>query len=217
MKTSTIIVTIAAIILIAAGAWFVIMRQKQTPPPVPVDTTPVKTTETYASTTLGVSLEYPKEFTTNEVYAYNHFGPKKLIRGVSFVIPFTMATGTNLSPETYVSVEQLPNAKNCTGDIFIVPNVKPQTVTENGVEYSVATTSDPGAGNLYEETVYAIVGSKPCTAVRYFVHSMQIANYEPGTVTEFDRAGLLSKFDALRRSLMLASSAPATSSTTPAI
>ena len=63
-------------------------------------------------------------------------------------------------------------------------------MTENGTEYSVASLSDAGAGNLYEEKVYALVGTSPCLAVRTFIHSTNIANYDPGTVTAFDEAAL---------------------------
>ncbi len=114
-----------------------------------------------------------------------------------------MATGTNLASDTGVSVEWLPNAHSCTGDIFVQANVTPQSLSENGIEYSVATTTSGAAGNFYEEDVYALAGSKPCTAVRYFIHSTDIGNYATGTVTAFDRDSLISQFDAIRQSLTL--------------
>ena len=169
-------------------------------------------TSSYTGTTF--SIEYPADYTLNASYAYDAFGPKKLIQGVKFVIPGSITTGTNLSAsDTGVSVESLPRAKNCTGDIYIQDNVKAQEVTEGGVVYSVATTSGAGAGNFYEEQVFALVGSSPCTAVRYFIHSGNIGNYEPGTAVEFNRDALLASFDAIRRSLVLTSAAPST--TTP--
>lgn len=169
-------------------------------------------TQVATSSYVGVdfSIAYPADYTLNASYAYDAFGPKKLIQGVKFSIPGTTATGTNLSSDTGISVEQLPRAKNCTGDIYIKENVRAQSVTENGVEYSVATSSGAAAGNLYEEQVYALVGSSPCTAVRYFIHSGNIGNYEPGTVREFDRAALLAAFDTIRQSLVLSSASPTT-------
>lgn len=160
--------------------------------------------ETYASSTLGISLQYPRGYVVDESYSYDQFGPKKLIHGVSITIPPSMATGTNLSADTRVSVEQLPNAKNCTGDIFLKANVKAQMITDNGKDYSVATSSDAGAGNRYEETVYAVPGSRPCTAVRYFIHYGAIENYPPGAVTEFDRNTLMGALDTIRLSLVIA-------------
>ncbi len=162
--------------------------------------------DTYATSTY--SVQYPPGYTVNAAYAYDQFGPKKLISGVSFTVPGEMATGTNLGSDTRVTVEQLPRAKNCTADIFIPANVKPQNITQNGVQYSLATTSDAGAGNRYEESVYALTGSSPCTAVRYFVHYSAIENYPAGTVRAFDRAQLLSDFDQVRQSLTLHSPQP---------
>ena len=45
----------------------------------------------------------------------------------------------------------------------------------------------------YEEYVYAIpdASGTDCFAVRLFLHSTQIANYEPGTVVAFDKEGLI--------------------------
>lgn len=203
-RTSTVVAVIIGIVIIAVGVWFMFMRQK-TEVPVAPQVEATSTIQRYASTTLGVSLQYPRGYTVTETYVYDQFGPKKLIHGVSFTIPASMATGTNLSSDTHLSIEQLPNAKNCTGDIFLQANVKAHKITEGSVDYSLATSSGAGAGNWYEESVYALVGSHPCTAVRYMVHSMNIGNYPPGTVTQFDSAALLSAFDTIRHSLVIAS------------
>ena len=158
-------------------------------------------TTTYATTTF--SLIYPSDFSINDVYTYDQFGPKKLIHGVKFVIPGEMATGTNLASfDTGISVEQLPRAKNCTADIYLTTDVKAETWNDNGVEYSVASSSGAAAGNYYEEYIYALPGTHPCTAVRYFIHSTNIGNYPTSTVREFDRSALLIPFDEMRHSLV---------------
>jgi hypothetical protein len=151
---------------------------------------------------MGVSVTYPREFSANDSYMYEKFA-KKPIHGVKITIPMTMATGTNLSADSGLSIEQLPRAKTCSGDIYLLANVKAQQMTEGSVSYSVATSSEGAAGNLYEEMVYAIASSSPCTAVRYFIHSTNLGNYPPGSVSAFDRAALLRAFDEIRRSLVL--------------
>ncbi len=157
---------------------------------------------TYASTTLGVSVRYPRSFMLNTAYRYEHFGEKKLINGFKFTIPLSIATGTNLSSvDTGVSVEVLPRAKNCTADIFIPSDVRAVSMVEDGVVYSVATSTDVAAGNQYEEMVYAFSSSSPCVAVRYLIHTTAIENYTLGTIRLFDRDAVLRVFDSIRRSV----------------
>lgn len=163
---------------------------------------------TIASSTMGISIQYPRDFTLVAGYQYTGV-PNKPISGVKVSIPESMATGTNLSMDSGVSVEQLPRALSCTGDIFVLDNVRASTVSENGVTYSVATTSDAAAGNRYEEIVYALSGSKPCTAVRYFLHYSAIENFEPGFVEQFDRDGLIAEFDRIRASLRITATSSA--------
>lgn len=173
-------------------------------------TAPARTS--YASSTMSISAKYPADFTLNESYAYEGV-PNKPIHGVKFTIPGSMATGTNLSMDSGVSIEQLPRAKKCTADIFFYENVKASPVAMNGVAYSVATSNDAAAGNRYDETVYAISDSKPCTGIRYFIHYGAIENYEPGAVTAFNRDALTAAFDAIRDSVHLTTSSAATTTT----
>lgn len=157
----------------------------------------------YLNSTLGFTISHPDGYTVKDPFQYQALGPGKTISGVAFVIPESKKAGTNLSADSLVSVETLPNAKNCTADAFL-PNIKTLAqVTDANVVYSVATSSDAAAGNRYNEVVYAIPGTNPCTAVRYFIHFGNIANYDPGTVKEFDQNALLNEFDTIRRSLIL--------------
>src|SRR3989344_5045596 len=102
--------------IVAVGAYYVWDLVKQAP--VQEEQTPLSpmqpATTTYATTTF--SIMYPQTFTLNEFYKYEGF-PKKPIDGVSLTVPLGMATGTNLSSDSYLAVEWLPRAKSCTGDI----------------------------------------------------------------------------------------------------
>ena len=208
MTKSTWAVIIIVALLLAAGAAVAyreplsrLFSRPQAQAPVLESPGTGAQTQQYATTTFA--LQYPPEYALGEAYAYDQFGPKKLIHGVSLTIPAAMATGTTLSAGTYLSVEQLPRAKKCTGDIFISADVKMQTVTEGGIGYSLATTSGAAAGNRYEEQVYALATSSPCTAVRYYIHSTDIGAYPAGTVREFDRITLIDAFDTIRRSVVM--------------
>ncbi len=207
MSKGTIASILFVLVLIVVGVGIVYRTQLINlfaPKPAPVVVVPneVLTGQGFATSTYEV--QFPSGYTLNTDYAYDQFGPKKLIHGVSMTIASEVATGTNLSAsDTGVRIEQLPNAKRCTADIFIPANVTASNITEGGVEYSLATTSGAGAGNFYEEIVYALATSNPCTAVRYFIHSANISNFPAGMVREFDRAALLGAFDGIRKSLQL--------------
>lgn len=204
MQKQYIIGGALAVLVLIIGAYFFMGGAAKPAPATEPTPTPVAqiATSTYATTSF--SVVYPVNFTLNESYVYDQVNPAKPIHGVKFMVPMEVATGTNLSAnDTGVAIEQLPRAKKCTGDIYLHDNVRAEELVDNGVTYSVATTSGAGAGNFYEEYVYAIVGSSPCTAVRYFIHSGNIGNYDPGTVKEFDKAALMSSFDGIRRALTL--------------
>lgn len=161
-----------------------------------------KDTVTYTSSKYKFAVQYPQTYTAEE-YTYQALGPGKEIAGVKFTIPASMTDGTNLSSDSYISVEQIPNTKDCSASLFVDNPEITGLVTEHAVEYSFAKGGGAGAGNLYDETVYAISSSMPCTAVRYFIHSTQIANYPAGTRKEFDKNTLIAQFDAIRSRLIL--------------
>lgn len=141
-------------------------------------------------------------FHINESFT-NQQSPEKIISGVQFTIPASLATGTNLSADSYLSIENIPDAESCSADIFFDGTHATTTLTDAGTLYSYATTSGAGAGNRYDETVYALPGTNPCMAVRYVIHSTVLGNYPEGTVTEFDEASLVTLFDQIRQTLIV--------------
>lgn len=147
--------------------------------------------------------QYPDAFGLDESYQYDALGPAKTITGVKFTVPIKVAVGTNLGSDSYLSVEQIPNVTSCSAVSFMQSGVKAQIVNDRDIVYSVASTSGAAAGNRYEETVYAIASSSPCTAVRYFVHYGVFENYATGSVRQFDKDTLLDTFDAVRRTVVL--------------
>ncbi len=164
--------------------------------------------QVYESGSNGFSIRYPAGYTVNPNFQYQELGPGKGISGVSFTIPTSTAAGTNLAPDSYVSVEEIPQAQACSADLFLPPNsmsgvLGVTTTTENGVTYSVASSTGAGAGNRYEEVAYAIPGTNPCIAVHYFIHYGVIENYPAGAVKAFDRQSILDQFDAIRKTLTI--------------
>ena len=161
---------------------------------------------TFTSPTSDFSIRYPRGYTVDTTYSYQDGGVTD-IPGVSFTIPEAMTKGTNLDVDTYVSVETLPHAVACTADLFVSEDPsdvgKVHTVKEGETEYSVVQASEGVAGSVYDQYLYALIGTSPCLAVRYFIHSDQIEDYDPGTVHAFDRPALLRQFDQMRKSLVI--------------
>ncbi|MBI3573798.1 hypothetical protein HY090_02000 [Candidatus Kaiserbacteria bacterium] len=162
--------------------------------------TPPTNEKIFTDTSLHYSISYPADFTLNTAFSYDALGPDTSIKGVSFTIPPTFAAGTNLSPDSYFSVESMATS-TCSALSFLGDAADgSQSMTDGGATYDFAKGGGAAAGNFYEEYVYALKGSKPCIAMRYFIHSTNIANYTTGTVREFDKTALVSAFDAMRRS-----------------
>lgn len=165
----------------------------------------------YVNGEAGFSLRLPgqaedtsENYKIDESYRYQALGPGKEIWGVKFQIPSALAKGTNLSEDSYLSVEQLPQTPNCVATLFLGDqNLTADNLKEDDTTYSFASTTGAAAGNRYEEKVYALPGTNPCIAVRYFIHYGIIENYEPGTVKEFDKEVLLDQFDQIRRTLVV--------------
>lgn len=150
------------------------------------------------------SIRYPAGWTVDSTYRYRALGPGRSIAGVSFTVPGSLARGTNLSHDTRLSVEQLPADGACSADRFLSEGASVAVDTVDGQEYSLGRLNDAGAGNRYRETVFALPGTRPCLAVRYFLHWTVLENYPPGVVTAFDEDSVTDRFDAMRRTLVVA-------------
>jgi hypothetical protein len=206
------VVGFVMVILITIGVWYVFMgksasltRESPTPQTIQVEKTPYSYSDdivgfTVASPIAFFSSTHPNFYHVNPAYIYV-LSTSTSIPGVQFSVPHDIATGTNLSPDSYVSVEHRTQNVICEASAFI-GTVQPGSVIENNVTYSFASSSEAAAGNRYEEYVYALPDSNPCVAVRYFIHYGVIENYEPGTIRAFDRAQLFDEFDAIRKSLI---------------
>ncbi len=161
----------------------------------------------YASGARGISIRYADNYTVTENYTYQGLGPGKNIGGVKFTIASSSVSGTNLGSDTYISVEGIPQTEDCKANLFLPASAlrfgTTTQIEDGNVTYSFASTTGAAAGNRYEEKIYAISGTNPCIAVRYFIHYGAIENYGTST-TAFDRQDLLDTFDDMRESLTIA-------------
>lgn len=191
----------AALVAVCIFIALVIVRTNMYPP------TGQNLSRVYSNSANGFSLRLPSDYTVDESYRYQEFGQGKDISGVKFTIPTSVAAGTNLSPDTYLSVEEIPQINppvgGCTATLFIDHGTPVRMVREGDTVYSVASSTGAGAGNRYEEIIYALPSTNPCIAVRYFIHYGVIENYPIGVVREFDKQTLLAHFDSIRRTLIV--------------
>ncbi len=147
------------------------------------------------------SIDIPEGWRIDRSYVYPMRIGGRALHGTAFTVPEALRANTNLSPDTRLTVEAIPDAKSCTARLFLDAPENELTENDGGHAWSVATSGDAGAGNFYDETVYALTDSKPCLAIRYFIHSTNVANYDPGTIKEFDRKALVTAFDRIRGTL----------------
>lgn len=173
MNTNTRWGVTALVVIVAASLIFVLFNTS-TPAPAPEQPINTDLPQAYSNNALGFSIHLPADYTISEDVSV-----------IKFTIPASVATGTNLSTDTYLSVERLSEDSSCSN----------------------ASTTGAAAGNRYEETVYALPNTsasrRTCIAIRYFIHYGVIENYPVGTVREFDKQSLLAQFDAIRRTLVV--------------
>jgi len=158
---------------------------------------------TFGDARIGFSIAYPEGWQADATYVYPMRIEGRELHGVSFSVPEALRAHTNLATDTRLSVESVTGAKVCDARNFVDSPENELTENDGGHTWSVASTGDAGAGNFYDETVYALAGSSPCLAIRYFVHSTNIANYDPGAVRQFDRRALITMFGRIRSTLTL--------------
>lgn len=173
----------------------------------PGNTSQPETMQTYSYPPLGFSVKYPAGYMLDESYTYDQLGPEA-IPGIKVSVPQKLTDETNLSKDSGVSIEYFPNVPSCTASLFLYGQPQASVMNDGGTTYSTASVSGAGAGNLYEERIYALAGQNPCIAVRYFIHYTQLANYPEGTKKEFKKDELIAQFDTIRRSLTLKNQTP---------
>ncbi len=149
-------------------------------------------------------IDYPDEYTVDTTYSYAGLGSRRDIKGVKFIVPESTAAGTNLvAADSGVSVEVLPDSTVCAGAEFVDETTSSTDMTDSGVHYSVVESVATGAADRFDEIVYAVPGSVPCTAVRYSIHSIISKNASSSATQPFDKSALLNEFNLIRRSFTL--------------
>lgn len=197
------------LVLLVLGFWYfrpktdVKVTDVDTPSDITVKPDTTNLPQLYKSESYKFSINLPKDFTVDENYKYEST-PSRSFSGVKFKIPKELYTGTNLSSDSYISVESAPGAINsCSAQIFLDSSELKGFADVGRHRYTVAYSLGAGAGNRYDETVYATPVDGGCIAVRYYIHYGVYENYPEGSIKKFDEVELKKLFDSIRVTLSL--------------
>lgn len=151
---------------------------------VKIDTT--KYPKVYESLKYGFKINTPEDFKIDENYRYLLPG-NKYLEGVKFSVPERFFKGTNLSSETYISVEKISNPLSaCSMDEFSGYHELTGIEKVGKLSFSKAISISAGVGNRYDETILVTKVEDGCLGIRFFIHYTVIENYPEGSVKEYD-------------------------------
>lgn len=198
-------IVILVLLILFFGFWFFKSGNVSNPEETPITHEPDTTglPKAYESSLYKFKINLPEDFIVDEDYVYEST-PSRSFPGVKFSIPERLYKGTNLSSDSYISVEKLSyDALACVAGSFLDSSESQGLTQVNGLDFTSAYSIGAGAGNRYEETVYATQVTDGCIAIRYFMHYGVLENYEEGAVTDFDKSQLISIFDSIRKTLIV--------------
>ena len=146
----------------------------------------------YQNPATGLSITYPDTFAPAIPVTANYKTEPEL--SLQY-IDTPAYTNTNLG-QVYFLVSFSSDAqvvKTCTepNQNGGGPEVVVGTEGINGYTFVHSTSDGAGAGNRYQQEIYRMVNNNVCYEVIYYIHSTNVENYTPGTVTEFNRNAVL--------------------------
>ncbi len=180
-----------------------------TPAPA-VSTPPAQTrdTTTYRNDTYGLSFEYPKAWSLVEVGGpYNEFvdttkGEDPFVR---LQLPQETYPGTNFGNAdlglSYVYVASLEDCLAYPSTNGSVTFDVGQSIEINGITYYTSESSGAAAGNRYDSKLFRTYQNDYCFSAAETLHTTNIGNYDPGTVTAVDEDAVWGRFDAILQTM----------------
>jgi len=164
-------------------------------PATPNATKPTTSQQTYKNTTYNFSFLYPNGFSSVPV-TYANLGTQIVqVQLDSAAYPktnfvdaaFTVSTATANSEKNCLSMNQ-PEGSNGFKT----------SKTINGVKFYQTNGQGAGAGNFYETRTYRTFRSpNKCFELNTTIHTANIANFKPGTVTEVDKKPIWDKLESI--------------------
>jgi len=155
----------------------------------------------YINDKTGISIRYPDNCSVYESVLRNHNG-----EGFSIIFPDSLIEGTNLSMDSFISVERLSKGTNWSSkNIIEALNFSSHTELIGDTIFDVSTGSEGTMGNIYQEIVSLATIGEYTYCLRLFLHSHNLGAYDPGTVKKFDYEIFLSTYTSIRKSFKIIS------------
>jgi len=139
---------------------------------------------------VSYSLQYPRDFDvrTGDQAGGGNWLPGQARVSISFPADAYKAQKTNFAGGSVIAtvdvgVGSIDACLNASQD----PQLRfDRTETLNGIVFHLANAGGAGAGNFYDSHLYRAVYGGNCYELVAQLHTTNVGNYEPGTVTEFD-------------------------------
>lgn len=177
-------------------------------PTVPTTTTPAETTPPaafiYHYLPYGISFEIPEGWGFAKADApYNEFadttkGEDSFVR---LQLPKETYPGTNFgNADLGLSAVYVASLEDClaypSSDAQAIFDIKQSTVL-NGITYYTSTSTGAAAGNIYDSKNYRTYQNQFCFSAAETLHTSNIGNYDPGTVTAVDEDAVWARLEAI--------------------
>jgi len=174
------------LLLIAAGIALIAASCNKSAPGDNTNQNPPENTEqnsTYSYAPYGFEFNYGADWQfTSPAYANLE---EKIVQ---VQLPQSTYPGTNFGDAAFtVSAGTAATLDECL-QLNSADTAGFNTVQEiNGTTYTKAETSEAAAGNLYESRIFRTLRGNTCIEVLQTIHTGNIGNYEPGTVTQVNK------------------------------
>jgi hypothetical protein len=142
----------------------------------------------YSNSAHGFSLLRPKS-TSVKTSGFDQYLPLTKTPVVGITLPTGLFHGTNLGEAgVYLGASSAP-AVVANWNVPVAGSLETAagSTTIKGVTFDIFTSTDEGAGNMYEFKTYRALHNGTCFEITEVLHSMSIGNYTPGSVVEFDK------------------------------
>ena len=170
----------------------------------PVTPPPAETLSSYNYAPLGLSFQYSKDWIFVKVGGpYNEFadttkGEDPFVR---LQLPQETYPGTNFgNADLGLSAVPLESLEDCLNYVSSNPqsifNINESTEI-NGLTYYASLSTGAAAGNIYDSRNYRTYQNQVCFSVAETLHTTNIGNYDPGTVTAVDEDEVWVRLDAI--------------------